>query len=84
MAEAPLLYLDGSAALRRRLIRLPPQMEPVVCKPLVFDLADDFLEYPSLEQRIAATQATGTGAVSAVAGAVGGVLKSLTGGWGWG
>lgn len=32
--------------------KMPPEMEPVACKPLFFDLAWNFVEFPSLEDKI--------------------------------
>lgn len=32
--------------------KMPPEMEPVPCKPLFFDLAWNFVEFPSLEDKI--------------------------------
>merc|ERR1712146_264071 len=67
---------DSDAALERPLVALPPQMQPIRCKPLVFDLAIDHLQYPSLAHRLE-TKAT----AASVTSTVGGVLKSFTGGW---
>jgi signal recognition particle subunit SRP68 len=35
-----------------QLVEFPPPIEAVPCKPVLFDLALNHLEYPSLESRI--------------------------------
>ncbi|EDQ84729.1 uncharacterized protein MONBRDRAFT_39183 [Monosiga brevicollis MX1] len=76
LADDLQVFDDSEAALERPLVALPPQMQPIRCKPLVFDLAIDYRQYPSLAHRLE-TKAT----AASVTSTVGGVLKSFTGGW---
>lgn len=56
--------------------KLPPDMRPIPCKPLFFDLAYNFVEFPSLEEKME----TAAGGKKAGAG-ITGFVKGL---WGWG
>ena len=66
------------AALNSRnpnVFKLTPEMEPIPCKPLFFDLALNFVEFPSLEDKVETKQQKGAG----ISGFVKGFL-----GWGGG
>ncbi|KAI9917726.1 hypothetical protein PsorP6_012356 [Peronosclerospora sorghi] len=41
----------GTVEGRRELVKLPPELRPVQCKPLVFDMAFNELEFPDLTER---------------------------------
>ncbi|XP_067006030.1 signal recognition particle subunit SRP68 [Anabrus simplex] len=56
--------------------RLPPEMKPIPCKPLFFDLAFNFVEFPSLEDKLEASAAGGKKAAGLT-----GFVKGLMG-WG--
>ncbi|KAG8294725.1 signal recognition particle subunit srp68 [Homalodisca vitripennis] len=56
-------------------IKLPPDMQPVPCKPLFFDLALNLVKYPSLEDKL---DTTGKKANPA------GLTSFVKGLWGWG
>uniref|UniRef100_A0A1B6CIN9 Signal recognition particle subunit SRP68 n=1 Tax=Clastoptera arizonana TaxID=38151 RepID=A0A1B6CIN9_9HEMI len=56
-------------------IKLPPEMEPIPCKPLFFDLALNLVEFPSLEDKLEVS-----GKKTNPAGLTG-FVKGL---WGWG
>jgi signal recognition particle subunit SRP68 len=55
--------------------KITPDMEPIPCKPLFFDLALNFVEFPSLEDKIESTSKKGGTA------SISGFVKGL---WGWG
>ncbi|CAD5120345.1 DgyrCDS8920 [Dimorphilus gyrociliatus] len=57
------------------LTSLPPDFEPVACKPLFFDLALSLLKFPNLDDQIGEKKSAAAG------GGIGGMIKSL---WGWG
>lgn len=57
------------------LTSLPPEFEPIACKPLFFDLALSQIKFPDLKDEIGETRAAAAG------GGLGGMIKSL---WGWG
>lgn len=54
-------------------IKLPPTMAPVPCKPLFFDLALNHISFPSLAENMENKKSTGAG--------ITGFVKGL---WGWG
>ncbi|RZF44650.1 hypothetical protein LSTR_LSTR000602 [Laodelphax striatellus] len=41
--------VNGSAP---NVVRLPPDMKPIPCKPLFFDLALNLVEFPSLDDKL--------------------------------
>lgn len=55
-------------------VKLPPDMSPVPCKPLFFDLALNLVKYPSLEDKLDAAKKANPAGIS-------GFVKGL---WGWG
>lgn len=63
------------ATKQPNVVKLPPEMQPVPCKPLFFDLALNLVQYPSLEDRL---EPTGKKANPA---GISGFVKGL---WGWG
>ncbi|KAJ4444391.1 hypothetical protein ANN_06183, partial [Periplaneta americana] len=56
--------------------KLPPDMRPIPCKPLFFDLAFNFVEFPSLEDKTEAAAGGKKGGAGLT-----GFVKGL---WGWG
>ena len=54
-------------------IKLPPTMTPVLCKPLFFDLALNQINFPSLAENVESKKSAGAG--------ITGFVKGL---WGWG
>lgn len=48
--------------------KLMPDMEPIPCKPLFFDLALNFIEFPCLDDKIDTTSAKGRGTAGAAGG----------------
>jgi signal recognition particle subunit SRP68 len=70
------------AGIDPKLVAMPPDFEPIPCKPLFFDLAFDNLEFPSLAARVEQKPTTGAAAVSAVKGALGKLAGGLGGFWG--
>ncbi|KAJ9576728.1 hypothetical protein L9F63_025379 [Diploptera punctata] len=56
--------------------KLPPEMRPIPCKPLFFDLAFNFVEFPSLDDKIEAAAGGKKGGAGLT-----GFVKGL---WGWG
>lgn len=54
--------------------KITPEMEPIPCKPLFFDLALNFVEFPNLEDKVESTAKKGGAGIS-------GFVKGL---WGWG
>ncbi|CAG9864281.1 unnamed protein product [Phyllotreta striolata] len=58
------------------LVTLPPQMEPVPAKPLFFDLALNFAEFPDLTEKLEGSQPKQKQGVG-----ISGFVKGL---WGWG
>eukprot|EP00045_Choanoeca_perplexa_P006085 m.51757 g.51757 ORF g.51757 m.51757 type:complete len:596 (+) comp13457_c0_seq1:34-1821(+) len=65
-------YDDSASVLNKPIAAIPPPMQTIQCKPLVFDLAVDHVTFPSLKER--------TKAQASAAEAVTGVFKSL-GSW---
>lgn len=68
------------------LVRMPPALQPMPCKPLFFDLALNHIQMPSLEEKIADNTksspppgATGAEGQQNQAG-----LGSMVKGWFWG
>ncbi|XP_058058297.1 signal recognition particle subunit SRP68 [Anopheles bellator] len=59
--------------------KLVPEMEPIAAKPLFFDLALNFVEFPSLEDKVEPKAAGGKGATAGMSGFVKGLF-----GWGGG
>ncbi len=56
------------------LVPLPPDFEPVPCKPLFFDIALGMVQFPSLDDHIEKKKE----------GAAGGGISGLVKGWLWG
>jgi len=54
------------------LIHMPPDMQPVPCKPLFFDLAYNHVQMPKLSHKVQAETKAG----------ITGFVKSWIGGWG--
>jgi len=71
-------YREDSSLVSRtpNVYKLPPDMRPIPCKPLFFDLAFNFVEFPSLEDKIEAAAGGKKGAAGLT-----GFMKGL---WGWG
>ncbi|XP_075216781.1 signal recognition particle 68 [Lycorma delicatula] len=65
----------GLANKQPNIMKLPPDMQPIPCKPLFFDLALNLVEFPSLEDKLDAS------AKKANAAGLTGFVKGL---WGWG
>ncbi|XP_052866032.1 signal recognition particle subunit SRP68 [Anopheles cruzii] len=59
--------------------KLVPEMEPIAAKPLFFDLALNFVEFPSLEDKVEQKAAGGKGTTAGMSGFVKGLF-----GWGGG
>uniref|UniRef100_A0A182U418 Signal recognition particle subunit SRP68 n=1 Tax=Anopheles melas TaxID=34690 RepID=A0A182U418_9DIPT len=59
--------------------KLIPEMEPIPAKPLFFDLALNFVDFPSLDDKIEQKGSTGKGATAGMSGFVKGLF-----GWGGG
>ncbi|XP_044760413.1 signal recognition particle subunit SRP68 [Coccinella septempunctata] len=57
------------------LVSLPTNMEPIPVKPLFYDLALNFVEFPDLSEKLEGTQKSKQGA------GISGFVKGL---WGWG
>uniref|UniRef100_A0A8D8V9S8 Signal recognition particle subunit SRP68 n=1 Tax=Cacopsylla melanoneura TaxID=428564 RepID=A0A8D8V9S8_9HEMI len=75
-------YEDPSLSTRSpNIIRLPPDMQPIPCKPLFFDLAQNQLEYPPLEDKLDAKNKASVAAGQQGAAGISGFVKGL---WGWG
>jgi len=55
------------------IFKLPPDFEPIPCKPLFFDLAFNQIEFPSLDDKLEQKQTQAAG--------ITGFVKGL---WGWG
>ena len=53
------------------IIKLPPSMTPVPCKPLFFDLALNHISFPSLAENMESKKATGAGLTGFVKGFLG-------------
>jgi len=83
-------FASGAAVASGKgtLSAFPPNFEAVPCKPLYFDLAGNYLEFASLEERIAKADAEQAGAIGAVTGMLGSAASSavsgLTSWWGGG
>lgn len=74
-------YEDASLASKSpNVIKLPPDMQPTPCKPLFFDLAQNHLEFPSLEDKLDVKLKPTGGGGQQPAG-ISGFVKGL---WGWG
>ena len=71
-------YREDSSLVSRtpNVYKLPPEMRPIPCKPLFFDLAFNFVGFPSLEDKIEAAAGGKKGAAGLT-----GFVKGL---WGWG
>ncbi|PNF17286.1 Signal recognition particle subunit SRP68 [Cryptotermes secundus] len=71
-------YREDSTLVSRtpNVYKLPPEMRPIPCKPLFFDLAFNFVEFPSLEDKIEAAAGGKKGGAGLT-----GFVKGL---WGWG
>lgn len=63
------------ATKQPNVIKVPPEMQPIPCKPLFFDLALNLVEFPSLDDKMDAV-----GKKANPAG-ITGFVKGL---WGWG
>lgn len=57
------------------IVTLPPNMEPVPAKPLFYDLALNFVEMPSVQEKLDEGKGQKQG------GGISGLVKGL---WGWG
>lgn len=57
------------------IVTIPPNMEPVPAKPLFYDLALNFIEIPSVQEKLE------DGKGQRQAGGISGLVKGL---WGWG
>lgn len=69
----------GLATKSASIIKLPPDMTPIPCKPLFFDLAQNQLDYPPLEDKLdVKVKPAASGAQPA---GISGFVKGL---WGWG
>ena len=55
------------------LIKSPPEMQPIPCKPLFYDLAANHVQFPDVSSKIT-TQEKKTG--------ISGYMRSWIGGWG--
>ncbi|CAB3371450.1 Hypothetical predicted protein [Cloeon dipterum] len=68
-------YCEDQALTTKQpnVFKLPPEFEPIPCKPLFFDLAFNHVEFPSLEDKLEQKQQQGAG--------ISGFVKGL---WGWG
>lgn len=81
-------FASGAAVASGKgtLTAFPPNFEAVPCKPLYFDLALNYLDFPSMEERIAKADAEQAGAIGAVTGMLGSAASSavsgLTSWWG--
>jgi signal recognition particle subunit SRP68 len=71
-------YREDTSLISRtpNVYKLPPEMRPIPCKPLFFDLAFNFVEFPSLENKIEAAAGGKKGGAGLT-----GFVKGL---WGWG
>ncbi|XP_054262090.1 signal recognition particle subunit SRP68 [Macrosteles quadrilineatus] len=63
------------ATKQPNVVKLPPDMQPVPCKPLFFDLALNLIKYPNLEDKVDNAGKKGNPA------GLTGFVKGL---WGWG
>lgn len=63
------------ASTQDALFHLPPDFKPVPCKPLFFDLAFNFVEFPELDDKLEAKKQ------AAASAGLTGFVKGL---WGWG
>lgn len=72
-------YREDTQVLTKNpnIYKLPPPMEAIPCKPLFFDLACNFVEFPNLEDKI------GTGDSKKQGAGITGIVKGLLG-WGKG
>ena len=50
---------DASAADTKQVVEFPPSFQQISCKPLVFDLTLDTIEFPDLDKRVASTKKGG-------------------------
>merc|ERR1711916_117734 len=57
---------EGTATSDRtfHLMDLPPPFEVMHCKPLLFDIADNFIQYPNLDSQVEPRQGLGSGLLS--------------------
>ncbi|XP_073997012.1 signal recognition particle 68 [Rhodnius prolixus] len=81
IAKVPLVdrldiyYEDPKIASKQaNIIKLPPDMKPIPCKPLFFDVALNHLTFPSLQQELESKTKQGQSSLT-------GFVKGL---WGWG
>ncbi|KAI5698422.1 hypothetical protein M8J75_006600 [Diaphorina citri] len=75
-------YEDPSLASKSpNVIKLPPDMQPIPAKPLFFDLAQNQLEFPSLEDKLDVKIKPAAGGGSGQPAGISGFVKGL---WGWG
>ncbi|CAG0912814.1 unnamed protein product, partial [Notodromas monacha] len=84
------VYLEEANHLANgdgKLVQFPPEFQPVLCKPLFFDLAWNHVEFPSLEHKLDVTPAKAKKVQAQAApqqqqtGGLTGFVKGL---WGWG
>jgi len=71
-------YSSGSVEGLHELVALPPQMQPIACKPLLFDIAFDELQMPDLQDRMLTPEEKAKANAPAATG-VGGLLSWLRG-----
>lgn len=66
-------YTEDQQVLTKNpnIFKLPPEMEPIPCKPLFFDLACNFIEFPSLDDKIVGEKKQGAGLTGFVKGFLG-------------
>ncbi|XP_077300092.1 signal recognition particle 68 isoform X2 [Arctopsyche grandis] len=66
-------YAEDSNVLTKNpnVFKLPPEMEAIPCKPLFFDLACNFVEFPSLEDKMGNEKKQGAGLTGFVKGFLG-------------
>ncbi|CAK1547076.1 unnamed protein product [Leptosia nina] len=66
-------YREDTQVLTKNpnIYKLPPPMEAVPCKPLFFDLACNFIEFPNLEDKTGVSKKQGAGITGLVKGFLG-------------
>ncbi|XP_014241253.1 signal recognition particle subunit SRP68 [Cimex lectularius] len=69
-------YLEDPklATKQANIIKLPPEMQPIPCKPLYFDVAMNYLSFPSLEDKLEKKTNQGQSSLTSF-------VKGI---WGWG
>lgn len=81
LAKVPLIerldvYFEDPNLMNKKanLIRIPPNMELIMCKPLFFDVAQNYIKFPALEPEKKTPDGQGGQGIT-------GFVKGL---WGWG